>query len=73
MLDHVFHCNVGRNIHFIVFAVLIMRYRYRDASLTSEMIGLDEKKKQDLFYSTETVTHTSDFLCAAFVLGWRAT
>lgn len=49
MLDHVFHCNVRRNIHFIVFAVLIMRYRYRDALLTSEMTGLDEKKTRLIF------------------------
>jgi len=51
MLDHVFHCNVRRCIRFIVFAVFIMRYRYHDISLTSGMIGLDDKTKTS---STET-------------------
>jgi hypothetical protein len=45
MLDHVFHCNVRRCIRFIVFAVFIMRYRFHDISLTSGMIGLDDKTK----------------------------
>ena len=45
MLDHVFHCNVRRCIRFVMFAVFIMRYRYHNISLTSGMIGLDDKTK----------------------------
>jgi len=51
MLDHVFHCNVGRYVRFIVFTVFVMRHRYHDISLTSGMIGLDDKTKT---LSTET-------------------
>lgn len=51
MLDHVFHCNVGRCIRFIVFTVFIMHHRYHDISLTSGMIGQDDKTKT---LSTET-------------------
>jgi len=51
MLDHVFHCKVGRSIRFIVVTVFIMRHRYYDISLTSGMIGLDDKTKT---LSTET-------------------
>lgn len=51
MLDHVFHCHVRRCIRFIALAGFIMRYRYHDISLTSGMIGLDDKTK---ISSTET-------------------